>query len=70
MTDRRDGLGQQSYPMHQYHQRRVCKTPGCYTFVMDRVGDLCVACKLDEDITPPRMGRPRNDRNTLSARDD
>lgn len=57
MTDRSDGLPQ-SYIMHHVYQRTICRTPGCHTFVVDRVGDLCLACQLDQDLLPLRRGRP------------
>ena len=57
MTERRDGFNQ-SYPQHQVHQRRICTTPGCYTFVQRDDDRYCLACKLDSEIPPPRMGRP------------
>ena len=58
MTERRDGSAQ-SYPMHQVHVRRICLTPGCERFIVQSRSDVyCLACQLDQDIPPPRTGRP------------
>jgi hypothetical protein len=59
VTERRDGL-EVSWQLHQTHQRAVCVTPGCYTFIVKPNGlNLCLACQLDRKIAQPRMGRPR-----------
>jgi hypothetical protein len=57
MTKRRIEL-EPRWQMHQTHERTICTTPGCYTFVVDRIGHLCLACRLDANLPPPRLGRP------------
>lgn len=43
------------------HFDRVCRTSGCFTYVLDKRDRYCLACQLDRDIPQPALRRGDDD---------